>query len=363
MVEQFLGRDSGKCYLIEKELGSGGQGTVYLVKDAASATRYYAAKWYKPTNRQDQQQRQIEELVRRGAPTIDDPGVTFYWPIECLSFAGSTSFGYLMKVYDNSKYRKFNEICLGRAKQPKLPVLCRIGYRLAAALEIIHAAGLAYCDINQHNVLIDPGLGEIGVIDNDNVVVNHSTAQVRGVWEFMAPEVALGRTAPNAESDLYSGAVLLYYLWMWEHPMEGKETLKLYSWDILAKKKHFAKQPLFTETFVEGVHAPARRKRLNDWRRLFLELEANAPNCACGAVNVWDGAAKPLNCWKCEREIPMGLCLDVRHTHQGNSILLAQPGANLRRHHLDVARFDARSTEIQASVEPHPKQPGHVILR
>lgn len=215
----------------------------------------------------------------------------------------------------------------------------------------------------------------------------------------MAPEVSLGKSMPNAETDLYSVAVLLYYLWMWEHPMEGKETMKLYSWDIPAKKKHFASEPLFvfhhtnqantargvpelelhvtrwqricqpklqalfTETFVDAVHVPSKRKRLNDWRRVFLEMEANSPQCGCGAVNVWDGLSKPLNCWKCEKSVALGLCLEVNHTHHGNSVQLAYPGANLRRHHLDVARFNAASTEVEATVEPHPNQPGHVILR
>ena len=398
MTEEFIGRDSGKRYCIEVELGSGGQGTVYLVKDKANGS-HYAAKWYKPTGREAQQQHQIEELVRRGEPFIDDPGITFYWPIECLSFAGSKGFGYLMKVFDQNKLCKFNQICLGHVKQPKLPVLCRIGHRLAAALEVLHASGYAYCDINQDNIIIDPIKGEIGMIDNDNVVVNNSTVDVRGVWEFMAPEVSLGKTMPNAESDLYSASVLLYYLWMWEHPMDGKETMKLYSWDIPAKQKYFAREPLFvfhptndantafgvqglelhvtrwqrlcppklktmfTETFTEAVHYPVRRKRLNEWRRLFLEMESNAPVCRCGAVNVWDGASKSLTCWKCEKEIALGLCLDVRHAHHGNSVQLAYPGASLRRHHLDVGRFSADSTNVEATVEPHPNEPGHLIVR
>ncbi len=398
MTEYFTGRDSGKRYDIEKELGSGGEGTVYLVKEKAKGEKY-AAKWCKPSERRDQQLRQIEELVHRGAPPIDDPGIHFIWPIECLSFAGSNGFGYLMPLIDTGKFYTFNQICSGRTKQPKLPLLCRIGHRLAAALEIIHASGLAYCDINQGNIMLDPVQGEIVICDNDNVVVNNSNVQIRGVWEFMAPEVSLGRSMPNAETDLYSVAVLLYYLWMWEHPMEGKETMKLYSWDIPAKKKHFASEPLFvfhptnqantahgvpelklhvtrwqrlcqpklqalfTETFVDAVHVPSRRKRLNDWRRVFIEMEANSPQCGCGAVNVWDGLSKPLTCWKCGKTMTLGLCLEVSHTYNGNSVQLAYPGASLRKHHLDVARFNAASTEVEATVEPHPKQPGHVILR
>ena len=304
-----------------------------------------------------------------------------------------------MKLVDTSKYVGLNEVCIGSVKQPTLPVLCRIAYRLSTALETIHAAGLAYCDINLGNIRFDPLRGEIKIWDNDNVVVNNSNVQIRGVWEFMAPEVSLGKSMPNAETDLYSVAVLLYYLWMWEHPMEGKETMKLYSWDIPAKKKHFASEPLFvfhptnqantahgvpelglhvtrwqrlcqpklqalfTETFVDAVHAPAKRKRLNDWRRLFLEMEANSPQCGCGAVNVWDGVSKPLTCRKCGKTMDLGLCLEVNHTHHGNSVQLAYPGASLRKHHLDVARFNAASTEIEATVEPYPNQPEHEILR
>jgi DNA-binding helix-hairpin-helix protein with protein kinase domain len=398
MSQRFHGRDSGKHYLIEKELGSGGQGRVYLVKDAVGSG-HYAAKWYKPAKDADGQISQIEDLVRRGAPKVNDPGILFIWPIECLAFQGSEGFGYLMPLIDAGRFHSLNRICHGRVKQPKPPALCRIGQRVAAALDTLHAAGLAYCDINLGNIMLDPATGEIAVCDNDNVVVNNADTPVKGVWEFMAPEVALGQARPNAESDLYSVAVLLYYLWMWEHPMEGRETLKLYSWDIPAKKKYFAESPLFvfhptnqantaenvpdlrlhverwtrlcpprlkkmfTETFIEAVHQPARRKRLTDWQRLFLELEANAPTCACGAANLWDGATKPLKCWKCQKEIPLGLALRVKQGHSGDSVLLAYPGAELRRHHLDVTRFDGAPRQALGRVEPHPQQPGHLILR
>lgn len=398
MTESFQGRSTGKFYSIEKEIGSGGQGQVYLVHDPVTRIRY-AAKWYKPGARSVEQYQQIENLVHRGVPPTEDPGIHFIWPLECLSFEPSSGFGYLMPLIDTGKFFTLNQICNGKIKQPKLPVLCRISQRIAAALDTFHSAGLAYCDINMGNVMLDPVGGEIVIYDNDNVVINRSTTPVRGVWEFMAPEVALGQSQPNAETDIYSVAILLYYLWMWEHPMDGKETLKLYSWDIPAKKKYFAENPvfvfhptntsntahgvpelklhterwnrmcpprlkrMFTETFVEGVHDPARRKQLNDWQRLFFELEANAPICTCGAINIWDGETTPLLCWKCNKEIHLGLSLRVRQAHCGDSILLASPGASLRRHHLNVARFDGSSTNAVGIIEPHPKEAGHCIIR
>jgi DNA-binding helix-hairpin-helix protein with protein kinase domain len=400
MIEHFLGADTGKRYRIERELGRGGEGVVYLVTDADSKTPF-AAKWCKPCPRLERQRQQIDTLVHRGPPLIDDPGIHFIWPLEALSSIDSPEgTGYLMPLIDTQRFVTINQISNGRGPaQPALPVLCRVSYRLATALESLHAAGLAYCDINQGNIRIDPKQGEIVISDNDNVIVNHAPAQVRGVWEFMAPEIALGQAIPNAESDLYSVAILLYYLWMWEHPMEGKETLQLYSWDIPAKKKYFAQEPvfvfhptnpvnsavgipelalhvarwrrlcaprlkaMFNHTFIDGIHQPAKRKRLSDWRRLFLELEANAPTCACGAVNLWDGESKPLKCWRCERVIPLRLCLETDLGHSGQTILLAYPGAILRRHHLDTASFNVASTEPLAIQEPHPKEPGQLIVR
>ena len=398
MSEQFRGHTSNNFYLIEKELGSGGQGRVYLVRDLKKGT-HYAAKWYREAPKIQDQYKQIQELVQRGSPKINDAGIFFIWPIEMLSFLGSQGFGYLMPLIDTNRFHSLNRICSGRVKQPSPTVLCRISRRVAAALDILHAAGLAYCDINLGNIMLDPLTGEIVVCDNDNVVVNNSESPVKGVWEFMAPEVALNKVHPNAESDLYSLAVLLYYLWMWEHPMEGKQTLNLYSWDIPAKKKFFAENPvfvfhptnpinntrgvtelqlheqrwqrlcpsklkiMFTETFVEAVHDPSRRKRLYDWQRLFLEMEANAPTCGCGAVNLWDGASRTLTCWKCRRDLPLGLVLRVRQGTAGDCWLLAYPGAQLRRHHFDLSRFSDNSIEALGRIESHPREVGHVILR
>lgn len=397
--QAFRGTASGNTYLIQKELGSGGQGRVYRVRDADGAA-LYAAKWYKPGARGETQRQQLAELVSRGAPCTDDPGIHFIWPIEGISFPGSSGFGYLMPLIDRERFFTLNQVCNGRVRQPSLPNLCRLGYRLAAALETLHAAGLAYCDINLGNIMLDPAQGEILICDNDNVVVNNGATPIRGVWEFMAPEVALGQAPPNALSDLYSVAVLLYYLWLWEHPMEGRETLRLYSWDIPAKRRFFAEAPLFvfhpeddrnsaqgvpelelhrerwrwlcpprlrelfTQSFVEGVREPARRVRLVDWQRVFLELEANALGCpACGAVNLWDGQSGPPPCFRCHREIPLGLCLRVQHGRGADSALLAQAGACLRRHHLHPSRLNAASLASLGRVEPHPRAPGHLILR
>lgn len=395
-MTNFIGVDSGQTYPIVEELGRGGQGVVYRVNGGGHAS--CAAKWYLATHDADQRE-QIANLVRHGAPKTGDTGIGFIWPIELLTLENTQGFGYLMPLIETQRFHSHHRISSRKISQPKLPVLCRISYRIAHALDIIHAAGSAYCDINVGNIMLDPVSGDIVICDNDNVVINNSDTPIKGVWEFMAPEVALGDSRPNAESDLYSLAILLYYLWMWEHPMEGRETLEVYSWDIPAKKKYYAREPVFvfhpteprntargvpdlqlhverwdrmcpprlqqvfTQVFTEGVSRPDRRQRLMDWQRLFLELEANALTCGCGAINVWDSSTQPLLCWKCRKPIPLRLVLRVKHGHSADSLLLARPDAELRRHHLDVSRFGHEAGEVVGRVEPHPKEAGHVILR
>jgi DNA-binding helix-hairpin-helix protein with protein kinase domain len=361
----------------------------------------YAAKWYKPALCGDEQRRRLEVLVNQGSPIAPEKGIRFIWPLEIIGYDKSkTGFGYTMPLIDTGRFFTLNQIIFGRVRQPDLRALTRAGFLLALALDTIHASGLAYCDINQGNLMLDPDTGDIVICDNDNVVINNADVPVKGVWEFMAPEVALGLSHPNAETDKYSVAVMLYYLWMWEHPMEGKKTLNIYSWDIPAKKKFYAFEPvfvfdpldasndaegvpeldtsvqrwrrmcppllkeMFTSVFTGGIKDPGFRVQLLDWQRVFLELNANAAPCPhCDSLNIWDGKQSPFTCFNCKNEIPFQLYLSVDHGFGNETRIIALPGIRIRRHHLDIVKFDAASCDIVGTLEPHPKDPRASILR
>ena len=400
MADYFKGLSSGQKYEVVKKLGEGGQGTVALVENRKNG-KIYAAKWYKPSTSSNEQRGCLEKLVFRGSPVAPDKGIKFIWPIEMIGYDKSKNgFGYIMPLIDTGRFVTLNQIVFGSVKQPNLQMLSRISYLLALALHTIHDSGLAYCDINHGNLMLDPSSGDIVICDNDNVVVNNSNVPIKGVWEFMAPEVALGTSHPNAETDKYSIAVMLYYLWMWEHPMEGKKALSIYSWDIPAKKEFYALKPvfvfdpqndsnnaegvsdlettvkrwermcppklkeMFTAVFTKGVQNPGYRIQLLDWQRVFLELNANAIICPqCNSMNVWDGMQMPLTCFHCRGGVPFHHYLSVNHGFGEESNILIAPGLNIRRHHLDTVRFDSSAEEVVGSIEPHPKSAKACILR
>jgi len=400
MTDYFIGVSSGLKYEMLKVLGEGGQGTVIQVKNKENG-KLYAAKWYKTSTTNDDQRKRMEVLVSRGCPVAPDKGIKFIWPIEMIKYDKSKEgFGYIMPLIDTERFVSINKIICGSVKQPNPKILSRISYLLALAIDTIHVSGLAYCDINLGNFMVNTENGDIVICDNDNVVINNSNVSVKGVWEFMAPEVALGTSHPNTETDRYSLAVILFYLWMWEHPMDGKKTLNIYSWDIPAKKKFYAFEPvfvfnpdnksndssgvkeldtcvkrwermcppivkeMFTTVFTRGIKDSSYRIQLIDWQRVFLELIANDILCPkCNSINVWDGKQEIFNCFNCKSEIPFYFYLSVDHGYNSFSYIIVAPEATIKKHHINIINFNETSNDVLGIIEEHPNDSRASILR
>ncbi|ALU42388.1 protein kinase domain-containing protein [Pseudoalteromonas rubra] len=399
-MDHFKGLDSNRIYHKKKLLGKGGQGSVFLVEDDLEGAQY-AVKWYNKAAGSIAQKEQIQALVARGAPPILDDGIHFIWPMECVTQEGNNSFGYVMPLIDTSVFTSMNRIIDQRDKQflqPLQATLSRICRRLITALDAIHISGFAYCDINAGNIMMDPVNGAIVICDNDNVVINNCRPSIAGVWEFMAPEVGLGNSRPNADSDLYSVAMLIYFLWMWEHPMYGIKADGYRCLDGVVRSKIYCEEPifvfhptdksntaiglepdthvrrwyrmcpprlktLFIKIFTDGVHNPSSRPRLPEWKKLFQDMEANEVTCQCGAKNVWDGVNKPLMCWRCEKEIKLPLCLSIPLGRYEKRVMLLSTGKEVFGSQLNSLDQEVATEKPLAVVELHPKSNKHLILR
>jgi serine/threonine protein kinase len=390
---------SGRLYEFEALISDDGkQGIIFQVRSKIGSD-LYALKWYRPSMATMNQRMQLETLIERGAPQIQLNNISFIWPLEMVGQQESTRFGYIMPLVDRSQYVFLNEVTYGHIKQPNPRNLARLSYLLCVALDAIHADGFAYCDISDDNIAFDIQNVRIIIWDNDNVVVDNTDVAVKGTLDFMAPEVWFDESKPNAEADLYSVAVLLYKMWMWEHPMDGENTLSLDIWDEPAIEEYYLRKPVFAfhptdksnsayraddlelsvrrwekqcphtlkdaflQSFTAGVHNPSERIRLGDWRQLFLSLEANAYPCPkCTAFNLVDYTVSRLRCFHCETVLPLSLVL---HNHQqGNEAqLVVHNGALLRGHHLGLVDSITEADKVFGVVEEHPNVPGFHILR
>ena len=318
-----------KC-VVEKFLGSGGQGEVYR---AVLNAKPVALKWYYPASATPDQQKALETLIKMGAPSD-----RFLWPIELATASATNGFGYVMPLRD-PRFRSIVDL-MKRRIEPSFRALATAGLELAHSYLQLHTKGLCYRDISFGNAFFDPDNGEILICDNDNVAVdNQSRSAVYGTPRFMAPEIVRGEATPGTQTDLFSLAVLLFYMFVMHHPLEGKKELAIKCLDLPAMKKLYGTEPLFifdpaddsnapdpqyhrnalafwtvyprflrdlfTKAFTEGIRDPQHgRVRESNWRSAMVRLRDSIIYCThCNAENFHDMDEDNDHCWSCRRQL------------------------------------------------------------
>jgi eukaryotic-like serine/threonine-protein kinase len=369
---------------VEELLGAGGQGEVYRV--LAGGERM-ALKWFFPAMATPEQRAAIELLVRKGPPSEH-----FLWPLDVATAPGVPGFGYLMPLRP-PRFKGILDL-MKRRVEPSFRALATAGLNLSHNYLMLHAEGFCYRDISFGNAFFDPESGDVLIADNDNVAVNGAaTIGVLGTPRFMAPEVVRGEAMPSTQTDLFSLAVLLFYMLMMHHPLEGRRETEIKCLDLPAMTKLYgthalfifdpadrSNEPvagfhdnaiafwpiypasirsLFTKSFTDGIRDPLHgRVRESEWRRAMAELRDAILYCPnCGMENFYDpaelkasGALRP--CWGCARAVPLPPRLRV-----GKGVVVLSHDAKLYPHHVDDARLYDFSAPV-GEVAAHPTRPG-----
>lgn len=375
---------SGIDFKIDAYLGAGGQGEVYRV---SAAGKPMALKWYFEPWATDTQRKILKDLVKRGAPDS-----RFLWPEDLAIATNQRGFGYLMALRPD-RYRSLVHL-MTRQVEPSFRSLATASYRLAHSFFQLHASGLCYRDISFGNVFFDPDTGEILVCDNDNVTTNGSQeTTIWGTPRFMAPELVRGDDSawPNTDTDLFSLAVLLFYMLMMHHPLEGEKENQIHYFDFAAMRTLYGVEPVFifdpnddsnrpvvgqhdnaldfwklypqflrdrfTEAFTAGIADPQNgRVRETVWRADMVRLRDAIFYCGhCGAENFYDADALKSSgaaghCWSCRRSLILPPRLRINR-----QVILLNHDTKLYPHHLGVAQWDF--TTPLAEVTQHPQDP------
>lgn len=373
---------AGVPCVVDSFLAAGGQGEVYRARLGSTSL---ALKWYFPESATETQRAALRTLVAKGSPSPQ-----MLWPLDLTSARGVPGFGYLMPL--RPPHFRSGVDLVRRRIEPTFRILATAALHLANGFLQLHASGLAYRDISFGNLFLDPASGDVLICDLDNVGIDgqpHST--VAGTMRFMAPEIVRGQAAPSTQTDQYSLAVLLHFLFFMSHPLEGLREAAIRCLDPAGQVRLYGTEPvyvadpndktnrpvrgrhdnflaywpiyprffktLFTRAFTEGLGDPARRVKESEWRTALIQLRDGIFYCAsCKAENFFDpqtqqAAAKDAACWACTRPLQLPLSL-----HLGNSVVMLNHDTRLYPHHLDDrGRHDF--SRPAAEVTRHPTDP------
>jgi serine/threonine-protein kinase len=218
-------------YSIDRELGRGGMGIVYLAREV-HLDRSVAIKLLPPERAAEPSLRGRFLREARLAAKLSHPNII---PIHAVEDTGGFVF-YVMAFVDGET----------RAQRVRtggpLPGSegARVLREVAWALAYAHTQGLVHRDVKPDNILLEAATGRVLVADFGIAAAAGDTGPegISGTPEFMSPEQALGG-AVDARSDLYGLGATAFFALSGKFPFEGRNAT-----EILAKQVTETAPPL-----------------------------------------------------------------------------------------------------------------------
>ncbi len=225
IVEPMLGvGDRIGGYTIERLLGKGGMGAVYLVH--GSDGRRFALKVMKPDDGDAHGFRARFAREAEFAMNIHHRNLV---AVHASGEDGKTGYCYL--VMD---YMPGGSLADRLAKKGAMPVdeALHIVSRIADALDVAHLNGVIHRDIKPDNILFSadgtPKLADLGVAKfEDRKTTLTTTGMVIGTPAYMAPEQMMDSRHVDGRADIYALGVVLYEMLAGRRPNEDDTAVEL----------------------------------------------------------------------------------------------------------------------------------------
>ena len=252
--------NNGMNVIMEKPIGNGSVGRVYKAHlELSDGFVPCAAKHVV------QASRKLYEAIKFFCENpVDSPRVI--WPLNLTKMDPATnSFVYIMPLLPDNFKTLIGPIRQAGEKAMLFRDRAAIGLEISRAVADIHDKGLVLADIKASNVMFARESDGIKVIliDVDSVSIEGCN-DVTGSGLYRAPEILLG-ASPTQQSDLHSLAVLLYYVFVCDHPLRGSHIENMVE-NAETIERFYARQPMF-------VHEPGStnktyRGHILRWQRL-----------------------------------------------------------------------------------------------
>jgi serine/threonine-protein kinase len=212
-------------YTIQREVGRGGMGRVYVATDTRLG-REVALKVLAPHLVHDRAGRERLRREARAAANLSHPGICTVYALEEIG----DELYIATEFIDGRTLR--DEIAWGR--RPTAEAVLETARELAAALGSAHAHGVVHRDLKPENVMrtrdgrlkiLDFGLARVEVPAGVGQATRMTLpATIVGTPGYMAPEQLSGQTA-DARADVFAFGVLLYEYACGVHPFDAPTAL------------------------------------------------------------------------------------------------------------------------------------------
>ncbi|UJR86480.1 serine/threonine protein kinase [Sandaracinus amylolyticus] len=235
--DPLLGRVIDGRYRVEKAIGEGGMGVVYLISHVVLGKRM-ALKVLRGDMAKDGDvvQRFMQEA--QSATSIGHPNI-----IDISDFGrlpdGSVYF--VMEFLDGTSLTHF----IGTGGSIPMQTALHVIRQIASALDAAHARGIVHRDMKPDNVylvkqgkdphfvkVLDFGIAKVGGASSKLT----KTGMIFGTPHYMSPEQASGQSV-DRRTDVYALGVIMYEMFTGKVPFDGDTFMGILS-------KHMFEQPL-----------------------------------------------------------------------------------------------------------------------
>jgi len=209
------------AYRLERKLGEGAMGVVYLARPVAGGDPV-AVKVLKLDLAVDDVYERRFEHEARAARGVSHPAV-----VPVLDAGQDGERHYLVMAYFPG--RTLRERVANEGPFEPAALVAMIS-QIAAALDALHAAGLIHRDVKPSNILIDDAgnaaLTDFGIARGHAYTVLTRPGQVLGTLDYMAPEIIRGDPA-STSSDIYALGCVCYECATGEAPFAHKSAFQV----------------------------------------------------------------------------------------------------------------------------------------
>jgi serine/threonine-protein kinase len=212
-------------YQVEKELGKGAMGVVYLGRDP-KISRIVAIKTMALSQEFDEDE--LEDVKKRFFREAETAGRLNHPNIVTIYDAGEEhDLAYIamefLKGHDLGRYTK-------TANLLPLKTVLDIINRAAQALEYAHNQNVVHRDIKPANIMYEPDSGSVKITDFGIARITDSsktkTGMVLGTPSYMSPEQLAGKKV-DGRSDIFSLGVMLFQLCSGQLPFRAESMATL----------------------------------------------------------------------------------------------------------------------------------------